>query len=173
METVGNESKDGHGDPEDSSDEHKYVIFRLGKELYGAKLLAVREVVEVLPTKSVPNTVSSFQGVCNLRGQIIGVVDLRARFDVREAVPDRPVLLVFDTDSGAIAASVDQIASVSVIAPSDVEERPNIVSSIPTKYILGIGKLDGRMITLVDLKSVLSHEELTSVERSKMLLKAS
>ncbi|MCX6109700.1 MAG: chemotaxis protein CheW [Proteobacteria bacterium] len=155
----------------DAADENKYIIFALGEEYYGAKLLEVREVVEFLPTKSVPNTVPSFQGVCNLRGQIIGVVDLRIRFSIDAPKATRSVLLVFDTESGAIASSVDQIASVSVILPNDVEWRPNIVSSIPSKYIIGIGKLDQKMITIIDLKAVLSHDELTNIERSKMLVK--
>ncbi len=159
-------------DPQgDVADENKYIIFSLGEDYYGAKLLEVREVVEVLPTKSVPNTVPSFKGVCNLRGQIIGVVDLRIRFSIEAPKAIRSVLLVFETESGAIASSVDQIASVSVIMPNDVEWRPNIVSSIPSKYIIGIGKLDQKMITLIDLKAVLSHDELTNIERSKMLAK--
>jgi purine-binding chemotaxis protein CheW len=153
-------------------DEHKYIIFRLGKELYGVRLLEVREVVETMPTISVPNTVTSFQGVCNLRGQIIGVVDLRSRFDITSSIAERPVLVVFETESGAIAAAVDQIVSVSIIAPTDVETKPNIVSSIPVKYIIGIGKLDKRLVTIVNLHLILSQEELVRVENSKLLLKA-
>lgn len=156
---------------DEKSDDNKFIIFCLGEELYGAKLLEVREVVEAIQTKSVPNTISSFMGVCNLRGQIIGVVDLRLRFSIEAPVAERPIFLVFDTDSGGIAAAVDRIVSVSVIPSQDVEVRPNIVSNIPTRYILGIGKLEQRLITLVDLRQVLSQEELARVEQSRMLLK--
>ena len=155
----------------EAGDENKFVIFTLGRELYGAKLLEVREVVESLPTKDVPNTVRSFKGVCNLRGQIVGVVDLRTRFGVEGDPPQRPVLLVFETDSGAIAASVDGIASVSLIPPEDIDPKPNIVSAVPMKFIIGIGKMENRMVTLLDLKAVLSTEELVSVEVAKSLNK--
>ena len=156
---------------DEAGDDSKYIIFSLGSELYGAKLLEVREVVETMPTKSVPNTIAAFKGVCNLRGQIIGVVDLRLRFGIESDKALRPVLFVFETESGAIAAAVDQIVSVSVIPPKDIESKPNIVSSIPSKYILGIGKMDSRLITLVDLKTILSQEELTRVDQSRILEK--
>lgn len=157
---------------EENHDENKYIVFALGSELYSAKLLEVREVVEPLSTKQVPNTVPSFEGVCNLRGQIIGVVNLRKRFGVDAPQALRPVLLVFDTDSGAIATSVDEIVSVSIIPDHDIESRPNIVSMVPSKFILGIGKLEDRMVTMIDLKAVLSHDELTNIEHSKMTIRA-
>ena len=158
--------------PEENGDEHKFIIFSLGNEIYGARLLEVREVVEALPTKIVPNTISSFIGVSNLRGQIVGVLDLRKRFSIDFEDADRPVFLVFDTPSGALASQVDKVESVSVIAPDDIEDKPNIVSTIPSKFILGIGKVDDRMVTIIDLKSVLSNEELTYVENSQLLVKS-
>lgn len=157
---------------EETGDEHKFIIFSLGNEIYGARLLEVREVVEALPTKIVPNTISSFIGVSNLRGQIVGVLDLRKRFSIEFQKADRPVFLVFDTPSGALASQVDKVESVSVIAPDDIEYKPNIVSTIPSRFILGIGKVDERMVTIIDLKSVLSNEELTYVENSQLLAKS-
>ncbi len=152
-------------------DFHKYVIFRLAEELYGAALLDVREVVERLPIKSVPNTVEAFEGVCNLRGQIIGVVDLRTRFSLQGQAPLRPILLVFESDSGAIAAQVDEIISVAIIPSTDIEVRPNIVSAVPLQYIRGIGKYQERLVTLIDLRQVLSSDELTQLDQSKLFTK--
>lgn len=163
--------KDGAMSEEDL-DEHKYVLFSLAGEQYGARLLEIREVVESLPLKKVPNTIEAFQGVGNLRGRIIGVIDLRISFSLFAPPAERPVLLLFDTDSGPIACIVDRILSVAVISPVDVEKQPNIVSTIPRKYILGIGKIDGMMVTLLDLKSVLSHAELLNVDQSKIQVKA-
>ncbi len=149
-------------------EQHKYVIFRLHNDLYGSKLLDVREVVENLPTKKVPNTVHAFQGICNLRGQIIGVVDLRIRFDLpTEDSFLRPVLMVFESDTGAIAALVDQIVSVTEIPETHIEKKPNIVCAIPSQYIHGIGKFQNKLVTLIDIKTVLSHEDLLKVSQSK------
>lgn len=164
--------KHDESQPVETGDEHKFIIFSLGNEIYGARLLEVREVVEALPTKIVPNTISSFIGVSNLRGQIVGVLDLRKRFSIDFEKADRPVFLVFDTPSGALASQVDKVESVSVIAPDDIEYKPNIVSKIPSKFILGIGKVDDRMVTIIDLKSILSNEELSYLENSQLLAKS-
>jgi purine-binding chemotaxis protein CheW len=152
----------------DDQDNNKYIIFELGGERYGSKLTDIREVVELLPTKSVPNTVESFIGVCNLRGQVVGSIDLRVRFRLDSSRSTKPVMLVSETQTGSIACVVDQILSVSVIMPTDVERNPNIVAAIPVKYIYGIGKLDSRLVTLLNIPAILSNEELTCIEESRM-----
>jgi purine-binding chemotaxis protein CheW len=152
-------------------DENKYIVFSLGGELYGTKLLSVREVIEAMATKAVPNTIPSFLGVCNLRGQIVGVIDLRIRFGVVAPPAERPIFLVFETSSGLIGAAVDRIVSVSEIPSHQVEAKPNIVCAVPARYIQGIGKWDDRLVTLIDLRDVLSHEELAHTDASRILLK--
>jgi purine-binding chemotaxis protein CheW len=149
-------------------DAEKYVVFRLADEWYGANLLDVREVVESVPVKPVPNTISAFKGVCNLRGQIIGVLDLRERFGLKAAAWEKSVLLVFETETGAIASAVDQIMSVSSIPKDQIEFKPNVVALVPTKYIQGIGKLNDRLVTLLDLKKILNHVELTELEQTRL-----
>lgn len=148
-------------------DENKYVVFELGNELYGARIADVREVVQLLPIKPVPNTIGSFVGVCNLKGQIVGVIDLRQRFSTK-STSSSPVMLVTETNSGAICCIVDAIRSVSNILPEDIERSPNIIATIPMKYIYGIGKYESRLVTLIQLPLILSSEELTSVEHSRM-----
>ncbi|MCX6119800.1 MAG: chemotaxis protein CheW, partial [Proteobacteria bacterium] len=152
---------------DESNDDNKYIVFSLNGELYGTRLLDVREVVEPVYTKSVPNTVSFFHGVCNLRGQIIGVIGLRERFGIETDPTKTAILMVFDTESGAIAAKADRIENVSVIDPINIERNPNIVTNIPHRYIVGIAKFENRLITLIDLKSVLTFEEISEIGNSK------
>lgn len=153
----------------DQGDEHKYIVFKLGSEVYGTPLLAVREVVEVLAIKALPNTIPAFKGVFNLRGQIVGVLDLHVRFGLDQDGENRPVLLVFDLEAGALAAQVDQIISVDVIAPNQIEHKANIISTVPTQYIRGIAMTKKHMITLIDLQSLLSADELTQLNSSRIL----
>lgn len=155
-----------------TEDENKYIIFSLGAEIYGAKLLSVREVIEAMPTKSVPNTITSFIGVCNLRGQIIGVIDLRMRFAIEAPQAERPIFLIFETSSGPIGAAVDRIVSVSEIPEDLIEKQPNIVSAVPSRYMQGIGKINDRLVTLINLKDVLSNEELAHAHHSKIQMKS-
>lgn len=152
----------------DDGDEHKFVLFRIGGETYGARLLEVQEVVEAPQIRPVPNTIRSFRGVCNLRGQIIGVIDLRMRFDITGANSARPVMLVFDADGGGMAALVDEILSVTDIPAAKIDTKANIISTIPMKYIVGIGRINDSLVTILDLKQILSREELISIQESKI-----
>ena len=82
-------------------------------------------------------------------------------------------MLVAETVSGAIACIVDRINSVSVITPDQIETKPNIVAALPMNFVYGVGKLGDRLATIVNLQSILSSEELVSIDNSKILEKAS
>jgi purine-binding chemotaxis protein CheW len=155
----------------DDSDQHKYVVFQIGEELYGTHLLSVREVVEELPIKPLPNTIQAFRGVCNLRGQIVGVLDLAKLFNIQRAPTGRPLLMVFDAINGSLAATVDCIKEVSVILPSDVDDASGVVTGADRRFIKGIGKLRQRLVTLIDLKAALSQQQLYEITSSKLMIK--
>jgi purine-binding chemotaxis protein CheW len=141
----------------------RYLIFRLGHELYGTPLLGVREVVENQPAKSVPNTVPHFKGVINIRGQIVGVIDLRMRFDHPAAETPNTALMVFETNSGPMAALVDKVESVVKIEEQYIVRRPNVRSMRSLEFLIGIAQDDGRLVTLVDLNKTLGNEELKAL----------
>ena len=155
----------------DEIDSHKYIIFKLGPELYGTPLLAVREVVEEMPIKPLPNTIVSFKGVCNLRGQIIGVIDLSEQFKIGHLTPKKPVLMVFDSEKGALAVQVDCIETVIVIPPENIEIETGLLASLDHSFIRGIGKLGDRLVTLIDLKSILSTQDFMDLSNSKLIPK--
>lgn len=147
--------------------ESQYLIFDLDEHRYGTLLLSIREIVECKKVKPVPNTIVSFLGVMNLRGQIIGVIDLRSRFLEAEPSLDGE-LLVFETEVGPIGALVDKVISVTDISAENIEFRPNIVCSIPIEYLTGIARVGDELITIVDLARVLQSEELISIDESKI-----
>lgn len=129
--------------------ENKFLIFTVGEELFGTPLLAVREVVEIQKIKEIPNTVNYFLGVINIRGEIVGVCDLRIRFDQPITKSSSQAMIVFESAVGPIAAIVDKIDSVNSIAEEHIDRSPTIKSSIPLEYLLGIGRLNNSLITLI------------------------
>ncbi len=151
---------------EDTGEEQKYILFRLGEELYGTPLLDVREVVEPIEPKPIPNTVRWFRGVINIRGEIVGVVDLRARFGQSTELTAGRALMIFSTAVGPLAGLVDKVDSVARIPESDIERHPNVMSVVGQQYLLGIGKLTDRLVTLIDLARVLGEEDLRQIPRS-------
>ena len=150
---------------ETTGEEQKYILFRLGSELYGTALLDVREVVEPIEPKPIPNTVPWFKGVINIRGEIVGVIDLRKRFGHAEESTSGLALMIFSTSAGPLAGLVDKVESVVRIPEADIERHPNVMSVVPAEYLLGIGTVQNRLVTLVDLAKILGDEELRHISR--------
>jgi len=148
---------------ETTGDEIRYLLFRLGGELYGTPLLGIREVVEPQEPKPVPNTVPYFSGVINIRGQVVGVLDLRQRFQHDAEKHTGMALMVFDTEAGPLGALVDRVEAVVPIPDSSIEKKPNVRTTVPLEFLLGIGNENGRLVTLVDLNRILGREELRAI----------
>lgn len=141
----------------------RFILFMVGKELYGTPLLDVREVVEYQEPKYMPNMVKHFSGVINIRGAIVGVLDLRKRFNEEDKVSKTTTMLVCDTPQGAIAAVVDKVDSVANITDQSIDKKPPIVSTVTQDYLVGVGKVKDRLVTIVQLYKLLSDEKLVKM----------
>lgn len=130
----------------------KFLIFTLGNEVYGTPLLSVREVIEYKIPKPVPNTDSSFEGVINLRGEVIGILDLRKIFNVE--APPAACLLVFESEMGVLAAAVDKVVSVTEIKDTNIDHKQSGGKKLDIEYLIGIGKIDQGLVTLIDLVKI-------------------
>lgn len=148
---------DGH------EDESRYLLFKVGREVYGTPLLGVREVVEPQEPKPIPNTVDFFSGVINLRGQVVGVVDLRKRFGQDVTVHSGMALVVFETDGGPLGALVDGIECVTRIPREKIETTVVVRSHVSLDCLIGIGNQEGRLVSLIDLKKILGDAELKAM----------
>lgn len=144
--------------------ESRYLVFGVGPELYATPLLGVREVVEPQSPKPVPNTVEYFTGVINIRGEIVGVIDLRVKFGQTVTSTPHNALMVFMTEVGPIAALVDKVESVVKLGSEEIEKTPSVRTRVPVEYLTGIAEVDERLITLVDLNKILSSDEVALVK---------
>ncbi len=139
----------------------KYLIYKIGEEVYGSPLLSIREVLEYQAPKFMPNMVDYFTGVINVRGGIVGVIDLRLKFKLIEKNKNsQTALLLCDTDRGLIAAVVDAVESVQLIEEKDLEKEPPIQSKIDKSFLIGVARNKDRLITIVDIHKSISFEEL-------------
>jgi purine-binding chemotaxis protein CheW len=145
-------------------EEGRYLLFKLGNELYGSPLLGIREVVEPQETKPIPNTSKYFVGVINIRGKIVGVVDLRTKLTIDEIETKEMALLVFDTEAGPMAGLVDKVEAVVRISSSEIEKKPSVKTTVPIDFMIGIAKEAERLITLIDLNRMLGADELVQIK---------
>lgn len=136
------------------------VTFNLGEE-YGVPISQVQEIVRVGGITMVPNSPSYMEGVINLRGRVLPVLNLRKRLglsDKEKSSASR--IVVTEVGSKVIGLLVDAVSHVIKIPPEYVEPAPEEVLEIDTDYITGVGKLANSMIILLDLEKLLRREQL-------------
>ena len=145
--------------------ELQVVGFRIGRETFGLPISIVREIVRVPEITSVPNAPDYIEGVINLRGRIIPIVDLRKRFGDKAFEPNKKNrIVVVELDARAIGLIVNSASEVLRIPPSEIEEPHNVFREGEVSYITGVGKLNGRLVILLDLSRILQPGELENLE---------
>jgi len=153
--------------------ELQVVGFRIGNETFGVRIGAVREIVRVPEITAVPNTPDTIEGVINLRGKIIPVMDLRKRFGQRDIQPDkRNRILVVELEGKLVGLIVNAASEVLKISPSEIEPPGNVFAEGESSYVTGVGKLKGRLIILLDIAKLLHRPEFKKLEEAADLVGA-
>ena len=151
------------GEPETVSgvEGGKFLTFLLQEEEYGLEILKVREIMGLMDITTVPQTPDYVRGVINLRGQVIPVVDLRLKFGMDKGEDDkRTCIIVVDVEGVMMGIVVDTVSEVIDIDSSHIEATPSFGTELNTDYILGMGKVQGKVKILLDIDKVLTSEEL-------------
>jgi purine-binding chemotaxis protein CheW len=149
------------------------VGFRIGNETFGVRIGAVREIVRVPEITAVPSAPETVEGVINLRGKIIPVMDLRKRFGQTEIQPDKKNrILVVELDNKLVGLIVNAASEVLRIAPSEIEAPGNLFAEGESGYVTGVGKLKGRLIILLDIAKLLHRPEFKRFEEAAELVGA-
>ena len=155
----------------------KYLTFALGKEEYGLEILKVREIIGFMDITAVPRTPPYVRGVINLRGQVIAVVDLRAKFAMESAPrTEQTCIIVVEINQGGRKLNtgiiVDKVSEVLNIASECIEEPPTFGDSVNTEFILGLGKIGSSVKILLDIDQVLTAGEIENLAASALTANA-
>jgi purine-binding chemotaxis protein CheW len=145
--------------------EGKYLTFALANEEYGLEILKVREIIGYIDVTAVPQTPHYVKGVVNLRGQVIPVVDLRAKFGMETTeVTDQTCIIVVEIDQAGRKCStgivVDRVQEVLDISGNQIEAPPQFGTAVSTDFILGMGKVGDSVKILLDIDRVLAGSGL-------------
>jgi purine-binding chemotaxis protein CheW len=152
----------------------QYLTFALGGEMFAVGILNVKEIIEYGHLTEIPMMPTFIRGVINLRGAVVPVIDLSARFGGKPTTIDRRTCIVIvevaDEDTRHdIGIMVDAVSEVLDIPGSEIEPPPTFGARIRADFIFGMGKVDGKFVILLNIDKVLSVEEiaqLTSAENS-------
>jgi purine-binding chemotaxis protein CheW len=136
------------------------VSFRLGSEEYGVDIAQVQEIIRMVEVTRVPRAPHFMEGVINLRGQLIPIIDLRTRFSMPR-IPATKSTRIVVTEIGIkkVGIIVDSVSEVLNIPIENVEDAPEMVAGVGTEYIQGVGKMGNRLIIMLDLTMVITNEE--------------
>lgn len=136
------------------------VSFKIGSEEFGVDILNVQEINKMTAITKVPNSLDFVEGVINLRGRIIPVIDLRTRLGLAKKEHDKDTrIIVVEIEGKTIGFIVDVVSEVLRIPANVTEAPPELVAGINSEFIKSVGKLEDRLLILIDLNKLLTTNE--------------
>ncbi len=145
--------------------ENQLVVFMLAKEHYGVRIAAVESIIKLQPITAVPCSPAFVEGVTNLRGRVLPVIDLRKRFGLRAEEPTKDTrIVVVEMNGTLVGMIVDSVSEVLRVPAEFVEPPSPIMTTVDSAFITGIAKVDEQLIILLDLEKVLSPEEKADLQ---------
>jgi purine-binding chemotaxis protein CheW len=141
------------------------VSFKLGSEEYGVDIAQVQEINRMVAVTHVPRAPQFMEGVINLRGQLIPIIDLRARFGMPRAEHTKNTrIVVTEIATKRVGMVVDSVSEVLRLPVEQIEAAPEMITGVDTEYIRGVGKIEDRLIILLDLAKIISGSEKRELE---------
>ena len=148
------------------------VNFRIGEEEFGADVNLVREITRVTDISRIPEAPSFIRGVINLRGQILAVIDLAGQFGLcsKDKLPESARIMVTEVQGQTVGMLVDEVPEVLKIPEENIEPAPELLrAKLGKDYIKGIGRLENRLIMLLDMEKVLALQGVEEVAKAGAL----
>jgi len=145
----------------------EYLVFSLGDEEYAVDILKVQEIRGYENVTRIANVPDFIKGVTNLRGVIVPIIDLRLKFHLDKVeYGGQTVVIVVNVDDRIVGIVVDGVSDVMTLAPDQIKPAPEFGVTVSSDYLSGIGSLEDRMLVLVDIEKLLTHEEMQLVEHT-------
>lgn len=146
--------------------EIQLACFRVGEAMYAIDILRIKEIIRPLRMTHVPKAPEFIEGVINLRGIVIPIVDLRKRFELKQIEPDRRTRVIICSVIGKLMGLiVDEVAEVRRYTRQDVQPAPKFVNNKDTEFFLGVCRRDDELVMVLDLDRILTTVEQINLDR--------
>ena len=143
----------------------EYLTFVLGSEEYGLEILKVQEIRGYDAVTQIANTPDFIKGVVNLRGKIVPIVDLRIKFHLSKVEYNEfTVVIILNLSGRVIGIVVDGVSDVTALKEDQIRDVPSLVTSIDTKYIVGLATVESKMLILVDIEQLMSSDDMAVLD---------
>jgi len=145
------------------------VVFNLGDEEFGASIDQIREIIRTRVITPIPNSPDFIDGLTNVRGEIAVVIDLKERFFLRKKKETKEKhIIMTEQDKNLFGLKVDEVTEVLRIPETEIKVAPELITKVDTDYLRGVLTLEDRMIIMLDLKRVLSEDELAKLSEIRI-----
>lgn len=145
----------------------EFLTFTLGAEEYGMDILKVQEIRGYDAVTAIANTPAFIKGVINLRGIIVPIVDLRIKFNLGKVDYDQfTVVIILNLTSRVVGVVVDSVSDVLTLTPDQIKAAPSLSTTLDTRYIMGLGTVDQRMLILVDIEKLMSSRDMELMDEA-------
>ena len=151
---------------EQVNQEKQFIVFRLGEEEYGVEILQVQTIERMLPITRVPHAPEFVEGVSNLRGSVVPIIDLRSRLGLpsKEATNESRIITV-KINEIMVGMIVDAASDVVKVPTNAIEPPPSVIGGVESTYLEGVAKLEDRLLVLLKLAEVLKKEEVQQLKK--------
>jgi purine-binding chemotaxis protein CheW len=144
-----------------TEDIRQFVEFKLGEETYGVDILQVKTIERMMPITRVPKAPQFVEGVINLRGDIVTVIDLKKRFDLpKREETDNTRIIIVNVEDITVGMIVDSATEVIQLPQNAIEMAPSIVAGIDADFLQGVGKIGDKLLIILDLLKILKPDEI-------------
>lgn len=155
----------------DENTQLQLVTFQLGEELYGVDIMDVKEIVRVQDVRPIPNAPYYVEGIINLRGEIIPIMNLHKRFHIKQAAASSDDMLsdddggfiILDIEGNKIGIIIDRVARVVSVERGDIKPPPQMFSGIGTEYIQGVVRQETGYLIILDTRKLFNPKELQKI----------
>lgn len=145
---------------------HEFLTFTLGAEEYGIDILKVQEIRSYEAVTHIANTPAFIKGVINLRGIIVPIVDMRIKFNMAEVEYNQfTVVIILNVSNRVVGMVVDSVSDVTTLNQGDIKPAPEFGAILDTRYLLGLGAVNERMLILVDIEQLMASEEMALMDK--------
>ncbi|MFP4660982.1 MAG: chemotaxis protein CheW [Halanaerobiales bacterium] len=147
-------------------EEKQFIVFSLGEEKFGVDVKQIKQIIPMDESTHIPNAPSFVKGVINLRGDIIPIVELKEKLtlEIDSAVSKEGKIIIVELDNNSVGMQVDSVSEMMRIYEDEIADPPGIVKGINRNYLKGVGKLNDKLLILLDLDKIFSEEEMKELD---------
>jgi purine-binding chemotaxis protein CheW len=149
-----------------ASDPVQFLAFTMGEEEYGLDIIKVQEIRGYEAVTRLANAPDYFKGVINLRGVIVPVIDMRIRLDLGTPTYDQfTIVIVLNIKGNVMGMVVDSVSDVMTLTPDQIRPAPELSNAMNTKYLIGLGTVDERMLILINIDKLMTSDDIDLLEK--------